>query len=151
MPYSNNTGISLPIAVWLATDNYGGKSKANPYQISATTLLKSPRQIVLTMRADPADEKIDVADVVKSRIGTALHTAIESAWNSPNGTLTATLASVGITDTVAENIVVNPHPDLLTIDNIPVYMEQRAYKSLGKWTITGEFDFVFNGQLHDFL
>ena len=150
MPYSNNTGISLPIAVWLATDNYGGKSKANPYQISATTLLKSPRQIVLNMRAKPEDEDIDVADIVKSRIGNAIHTAIEQAWNSPSDTLTNTLASLGISDTIAKNIVINPHPDLLTIDTIPVYLEQRAYKSLGKWTVTGEFDFVFNGQLHDF-
>lgn len=148
MSYSNNTGVSLPIAVWLATDNYGGKSKANPYQISATTLLKSPRQIILGMRAKPEDEKIDVADVVKSRIGTALHTAIESAWSSPNDTLMATLASLGISGTVAKNIVINPAA--VGIDDIPVYLEQRAYKPLGKWSITGEFDFVFNGQVHDF-
>lgn len=148
MSYTNTTGVSLPLAVWLATDNYGGKSKANPYQISATTLLKSPRQIVLGMRADPTDEKIDVADIVKSRIGTAIHTAIESAWNVNNDTLVHALASLGITEAISKNIVINPQT--VGIDDIPVYLEQRAYKPLGKWTITGEFDFVFNGQVHDF-
>lgn len=102
MSYTNTTGVSLPLAVWLATDNYGGKSKANPYQISATTLLKSPRQIVLGMRADPTDEKIDVADIVKSRIGTAIHTAIESAWNVNNDTLVHALASLGITEAISK-------------------------------------------------
>ena len=146
--YTNTTGVSLPLAVWLATDNYGGKSKGNPYQISATSLLKSPRQIVLGMRADPADEKIDVADIVKSRIGTAIHNAIEASWSHSRNSLHNTLASLGITETISKNIVINPQT--VGIDDIPVYLEQRAYKPLGKWNITGEFDFVFNGQVHDF-
>jgi hypothetical protein len=29
-------------------------------------------------------------------------------------------------------------------------MEQRAFKKIGKWTLTGKFDFIIDGHLHDF-
>ncbi len=146
--YTNNTGVSLPLAVWLATDNYGGKSKTNPYMISATSLLKSPRQIVLGMRADPTQESTDVTGVVKSRIGTAIHSAVENAWVSNN--LPNVLMSIDYPEELARRVVVNPDSLAIYPNNIiPVYVEQRSYKSLGKWTITGEYDFVFNGHLHD--
>jgi len=33
---------------------------------------------------------------------------------------------------------------------IPVYMEIRSYKQVGKYKISGKFDFVMNGHLEDF-
>ncbi len=144
--YSNNTGISLPVAVWLATDEYDGKRGTNPYFISATGLLKSPKQIVLGMRADPESEVIDIAGLVKSKIGTAIHDSIEKAWSNPDR-LVRTLTSLGHSQTLAERIVVNPVA--LKDGDIPVYMEQRETKQLGKWTLTGKFDMVFNGHLSD--
>lgn len=146
--YTNSTGVSLPLAVWLATDDYDGKSQVNPHMISASTLLKSTRQIVLGRRAQQDDE-IDVAGLIKSRIGNAIHDAIERAWNSEK--LHKTISSLGFTDELAKRVYVNPTEDLVYPDNmIPVYMEQREYKQLGKWTITGKFDFIFDGHLHDF-
>jgi hypothetical protein len=151
--YTNTTGVSLPLATWLATDNYDGKSSApNPYFVSATSLLKSPRQIVLGMRAKPEDESIDVASIIKSRIGNAIHDSIEAAWSTPSRVV-KTLESLGYPKSLAERVRVNPDTQsnyVYPVDMIPVYMEQREYKKLGKWTLTGKFDFILDGHLHDF-
>lgn len=144
--YLNTTGVSLPVAVWLATDEYDGNRGTDPYFISATGLLKSPKQIVLGMRADPEDEAIDIAGLVKSRIGTAIHDAIERAWSNSER-LTKTLISLGHSEELAKRVVVNP--EVVTEGSVPVYMEQRAVKKLGKWTLTGKFDMVFDGHLSD--
>jgi hypothetical protein len=145
--YTNVTGVSLPLAVWLATDEYDGKRGTNPYLISATGLLKSPRQIVLGMRSDPEDESIDVSGLVKSNIGKAVHDAVERSWSNPDQ-LVKTLQSLGYSEQMSKRIVVNP-PLPPTDGSIPVYIEQRASKQLGKWTITGKFDMVFDGSLSD--
>ncbi len=142
--YTNASGISLPMAVWLATDEYDGRS-AEPYTISATGLLKSPRQIVLAMRANPADEKIEVSSLIKSRIGNAIHDAVERAWKSER--LAKTLLSLGYSENVVSQFEINP---AIPSDNkIPVYIEQRGYKQLGKWKLTGKFDMVLAGALSD--
>lgn len=147
--YTNTTGISLPLAVWLATDNYSGKSSSIPNLISATTLLKSTRQIVLGQRIKPEDEKIDVSALVKSKIGSAIHDSIEQAWKSER--LNQTLLSLNYPEEIVDRIVLNPIEDKsYRPDMIPVYMEQRSYKKLGKWTITGQNDFIFDGEITDF-
>lgn len=143
--YSNASGVSLPIAVWLATDEYDGKQPSNPFQISATTLLKSIRQIVLLSRAKPEDEVIDVAGLLKSRIGNAVHDAVERAWKSSR--LPHTLRSLGYSDSVIQRVEINP--EIPTAGSLPIYIEQRAYKQLGKWTLTGKFDMVIDGSLSD--
>lgn len=145
--YSNTTGVSLPLAVWLATDNYDGKPGTNSYSISATSLLKSIKQIVLGLRA-AGDDVIDVNGLVQSRIGNAIHDAIERAWTDPQR-LIKTIVSLGYTEELAKRVVVNPVGPV-TEGSIPVYMEQRGYKKLGRWTITGKFGFVFDGALTDF-
>lgn len=145
--YTNATGVSLPLAVWLATDNYDGKPGTNPYQISATSLLKSPRQIVLGLRAKPEETIIDVASIIKSRIGSAIHDSIEAAWSNRDRVV-KTIIGLNYSSDVANKIQINP--SIVTEGSIPVYMEQRAYKTIGKWTLTGKFDFVINGRLTDF-
>src|SRR5690606_233543 len=35
-------------------------------------------------------------------------------------------------------------------DIIPVYLEQRLKRKLGKWTISGKFDFIAEGRVQDF-
>lgn len=143
--YVNSTGVSLPLAVWLATDEYDGKRGTNPYMISATGLLKSVRQIILGMRTDPEDGVIDIAGLVQSRVGNAVHDAVERAWRSDK--LTQTIVSLGYPEDIAQRVVINP--DVVTDGSIPVYIEQRATKQLGKWTLTGKFDMVTDGALSD--
>lgn len=55
---TNNTGVSLAMAVWLVNDDYDYQ-KAKPNYISVTTLLKPLRQIVLPRRVEEKD-RIDL-------------------------------------------------------------------------------------------
>ena len=144
--YTNKTGISVPMAAWLANDEYDGKSTSNPYLLSATGLLKSPRQIVLGIRSIGSDEEIDVSTLIKSKIGTAIHDSVERTWTNPDR-LPKTLLSLGYPEHLVQRIQVNP--DVVTEGSIPVYLEQRETKQIGKWFITGKFDMVFDGQLRD--
>ena len=186
--YSNQMNIPLPLAVFLATDDYD----YDPTAISATALMKPIRQLVLTKRVNPEDNPIDIAGLVSSRMGSAIHTAIENAWlkgskqtnywkslvdaDEDNPTFkqkfkellaigldtlgvpppTQALRALGYSNALLKRIVVNPSDNLLRfmrfigIDPIPVYMEQRAYKQVGKYKVSGKFDFVAEGRVQDF-
>jgi len=86
-------------------------------------------------------------DVFKSRMGTAIHSAIENAWSN---NYVQALKSLGYQDEIIERVVINPDPDSVTPDQIPVYMEQRITRKVGAYTVTGKFDFVAEGRLEDF-
>lgn len=100
--YSNRTELPLPIAVWLAHDTYD-RTEAG---LSATSLMKSVRQVILTKRVPPGLGEVDVSGMIKSRIGTAIHDAIERAWLSDK--LPEILASLGVSDKVVKRFMVNP-------------------------------------------
>lgn len=138
--YSNHSNISLPLAVFLATDDYDHEDDV----ISATTLLKPIRQIVLTQRLNKDEVVVDISNLVSSRMGTAIHTAIEKAWLNPSKALT----DLGYPPKVIERIKVNP--DTVNKGDIPVYMEKRSYKQVGKYRVSGKFDFVAEGKVQDF-
>jgi len=143
---TNNTGIPLSIAVWLATDEYD--HIADPFYISATTLIKSPRQIILGMRSvDMQKATQDIAGSMPRAIGNAVHSGIENSWSKHYKT---TLAMLGYKQAIIDRIRINPEPSELTSDVIPIYMEQRAFCKVGKFTIGGKFDFVGDGILDDF-
>lgn len=136
--YSNLSNIPLPLAVFLATDSYDKQDNT----ISATTLLKPIRQIVLEQRLP--DTMVDVKDLVSSRMGSAIHTAIEQAWLNPSQALKA----LGYSDKVIDRIKINPtNPDK---NDINVFMERRSSKEALGFTITGKFDFVSEGKVQDF-
>lgn len=140
MRYTNNHNIPLALAVFLATDDYDYQ----PNTISATSLLKSTRQLVLSTRLQAEDMLIDVSNLVSARMGTAIHTAIESAWTNPS----KALKLLGYSDAIANKIVINP--DNPTKDQLPVYMEIRNTKNILGYNITGKFDFVAEGRVQDF-
>lgn len=143
---SNVYQLPLSMALFLADDNYDGRS-SDPYNISVTTLLKSTRQIVLGKRL-PDNLMMDISENISSRLGQAYHKAVEDAWlNKPQ----ETMKKLGYPSRVIKNIKVNPtaedfkdNPDLLA-----VYVEQRTERKVGKWTITGQFDFIVLGVLED--
>jgi hypothetical protein len=66
------------MAVWLASDDYDMVPAAN--KLSVTTLLKSPRQIILSARANPESLSQDVSELMNARLGTAIHAGVEKAW-----------------------------------------------------------------------
>lgn len=142
--YSNLTGLPTPIAVWLAHDTYDREAAG----LSATTLMKPTRQIVLAKRLPPGEGTVDISGMIKSRIGTAIHDAIELAWTSEK--LKDTLSSLGIPEKVVNRFLVNPDVVPAGKPVIPVYLEKRTSRDVLGVTVTGKFDFIADGRVHDF-
>lgn len=148
MPKITNTaGISLPMAVWLLHDDYDYNSKPN--YISATTLLKGVKQIVMSQRVPACESVMDVSDFTASRIGTAIHDGIEKAWTND---AYKKLKSLGYPDSVALNVMINPTDEQLASnpDIIPIYFEKRSTRELNGFLIGGKFDTVMQGRLFDY-
>lgn len=147
--YSNVSAVPLSIGVFLATDHYDHNN--DPLTISATSIIKPLRQIVLGARVPETDGVVELASMMASRIGTAIHSGIELAWADDNLRNSA-LESLGIPARVRALVRINPTADEVkgNPDIIPVYMEQRLSKKVGKWTVSGKFDFVGQGRLEDF-
>lgn len=141
--YLNASNIPLSVAVYLATDTYDH----DPDTISATALLKPTRQLVLAQRVPDDMSLVDIMGLVKSRLGTAVHDGIEQAWT--NGYKDA-LSHLGYPKRVADRVVVNPDPDNVPENAIPVYMELRSERLIQGVRVSGKFDFVGEGKLEDF-
>lgn len=143
--YTNNGGVPLSVAVYLATDHYD----YDPNSISATSLMKPIRQQVLPSRipAESKDRMTEITSVVKSRTGTAIHDAIERAWTG--GHYKESMLALGYPQKLIDRMVVNPVGELAP-DAIPVYMEKRSFKEIMGVRISGKFDFVAEGRLEDF-
>ncbi len=143
--YVNTKGVTLPVAVWLATDNYDYND--DPKAISTTTLLKSVRQIVLSRRMKPGDGNIELTSLVPSRMGTSFHDSIEAAWTTNH---VKAMEALGYPKKLIERIKINPDPTTVGPDDLPVYLELRSSRSLEGWTVNGKFDFVGEGRVNDF-
>lgn len=143
--YANVGEVPLALAVFLATDNYDYDS--DPNTISATTLLKPVRQIILPGRIAPGEALPNLADMMNSRIGSAIHDAIERSWLNNH---VQALQALGLPQHVVKRVKVNPSEADLKDGNIPVYLEQRHHKQVGKWLVSGKYDFVYEGQVQDF-
>lgn len=142
--YTNQTNLPTSIAVWLAHDTYDRQESG----LSATTLMKPTRQIILSQRLPPGEGLIDVSGLIKSRIGSAIHDAIERAWTSDK--LASTLASLGVPDKTVKRILVNPEALPSGKPVIPIYLEKRVSKEVLGVSVSGKFDFIADGRVHDF-
>jgi hypothetical protein len=143
--YKNELNIPLSLAVYLATDNYDHSS--DPNEISVTGLLKPLKQIILSSRLPAEEQSTDISALVTSRLGTSIHSGIEKAWDS---NYKQAMCDLGYSISLINQIVINPDPNNLPEDCIPVYQEIRTKKQLGKYTISGKFDFVADGRIEDF-
>lgn len=150
MRLTNTHSISLPLAVWLLHDDYDHINEPN--YISATSLLKSTRQLVLSRRVVQSDRELDISSFLASRFGHAIHDSIEKAWRQSGP---EAMKRLGYPDHIASKLIVNPTAEEMTADPaiIPVWIEQRAFKEIqvGKTTykIGGKFDMVLDGRLFD--
>ena len=149
--YSNDLGISLPMAVWLARDEY--THIPDPTVISATGLMRPVKQILLGARIPvvPANTPglipcTDISSLVASRLGTAVHNSIESSWVENHE---QALQDLGYPQKIIDRVVINPEGKPPK-GSLPVYTELRTQKAVGEWNISGEFDFVMEGRVHDF-
>lgn len=148
MRVSNNSDVSLPLAVWLLNDEYDSQNEAN--YISATRLMRPLRHLVLPDRIPPAKrEAPDVADFIASGLGKALHDSIEKAWTG--GRHIKALKMLGYDDDTIALVRINPtEPEEGTL---PIYIEQRAKRTVTvdgvTYTVGGKFDLVMEGMVMD--
>ena len=143
--YAKSSNIPLAVAVFLASDKY--EYNDDPFTISVTTLMRPIRQIVLSSRTSKMGGLINIMGQAKSSIGAAIHDGIEDAWVN---NYRVALDALGYPEKVIERIRINPKPEDLTGEVIPIYLEQRVNKQVGKWTVSGKFDFVGEGIVQDF-
>ena len=146
MKFTNNHNVPLALAVWLVADNYDYQDR--PDYISATSLMKPLRQLILSARTIQGSLTSDLSDYAARVMGNALHDSIEKAWLNNHQ---KSLALLGYPQQVIDRILVNPSDELVarTKDAIPIYLEQRAFKKVGKWTVGGKYDMVAEGVVHD--
>ena len=145
---TNNTGLNLPFAVWLAADDYDFRSNGAK-AISATSLLKPVRQILLWERLTPENSQTpDVSDRIAARVGHAFHDSMEKAWVS---NYRQALTALGYPTSVIDRVRINPTNEELRASNniIPVYLEQRGSREIMGYKISGKFDLVMEGELND--
>lgn len=143
--YANVSEVPLALAVFLATDSYDHND--DPNTISATTLLKPLRQVILPSRIPPGEGLVNLADMMNNRMGTAIHDGIEKAWMT---NYRKAMQNIGLPDRIIDHVRINPSAEELGTGIIPIYLEQRLSRQLGKWTITGKFDFIGEGKVQDF-
>ncbi len=148
MKITNEHGISLPLAVWLLHDNYDYVS--DPNYISATTLLKSTKQIILGRRVPSKDRSMDVSEFIAARFGNAVHDSVERAWTD-NYSRVKALRQLGYPEKVTDKIVINPtETDFKTIpDLIPIWIETRSERTVNGFRVGGRLDMVADGRLFD--
>lgn len=146
MRITNKGDIPLALAVWLLHDEYDYVS--NPNYISATTLMKPLRAIILPRRVPPENREMDLEDTISRALGHSLHDSIEKAWIKGGA---KSLKLLGYPEKVIEKVLVNPTQEELDAvpDAIPVYLEQRAHRKVGTWIVGGKFDMVADGIVHD--
>ena len=143
MNYTNTLHLPLIAEVFLAHDEYDHPETAEK-TISATGLLKSVRETILLSRMEPKDITTDISTLVASRTGTAVHGGFENAWLSPK--LPETLKALGYPQSMIKKIHVNPEEPTGELD---VYLEKRTNKLFQGHTVSGQFDFVFDGEIED--
>lgn len=143
--FSNADNIDLIFLPWLMNDEYDHND--DPLHFSATDFNRSIRQTVLGRRVDRAAQPVELSSLVASRIGTAIHNALESAWKDPE-LVDKALELMGYPKRVREKIVINPEDGQET--EYSVYLENRSSKQLGKYTVSGKYDMVIMGRVTDY-
>ena len=144
MKITNNSDVPLALSVWAVNDQYD--YVPDPNYFSVTTLLKPLRQIVLSRRVNLDEYTMDVENFLATAMGTSIHDSIEKAWVN---NYKECLAKLGFNENIIERFRINPKPEDLTPNCIPVYLEHRTVKELDKYKIGGKFDLVADGLLHD--
>lgn len=139
---TNNSGIDISLAVWLAGDDYDYVDKPN--YISVTTLIKPLKQIILASRV-PSEKRVpDIADRVASRIGQTLHGGVETSWVRDYRTA---LAKLGYPARLIDSVRINP--EVVEPDTLPIFAEIRTEREIEGFTVGGKIDLIIEAQLRD--
>lgn len=150
MKITNNHQIDLPMAVWLLQDGYqsGAKDAPEGELISATTLMKPTKQLILKRKVEASAKTMDVADMIASRMGHGLHDSIERAWTE--GDWQGAMRKLGFPQKTIETIVINPDPKDVEPGQTPIYLEKRGFRQFDDVVITGQLDFIIGAAYRDF-
>lgn len=139
---TNNAGLDIGIAIWLAADDY--RQDNRPNAISATRLIKPVRQLILGHRVPPEERSIDLLDRLKAQTGHVLHAGSEHAWKLHYAT---SMQKLGFPRRVIDAVRINPVIE--EPNTIPVYTEFLAERQLGEYIVTGQIDLIIEGRLRD--
>ena len=139
---TNNAGLDITVAIWLATDEYIVDPRPNA--ISVTRLIKPIRQIILGSRIPEEQRVEDIADRISSALGHTLHRGIEYSWKMHYAT---SMAKLGYPKRVIEAVRINPEKE--EPDTISVYTESRSERPIGQWIVSGQIDLIVEGRLRD--
>lgn len=137
MAYTNERGIPLSVAVWLARDLYD----KDPTYISGSELQRSNRQIVLGRRADT---DIDLANVLAARLGNAINDAIDAAWKSDR--LMEYVRLAGFNPLFEYDV----NPVLPVPGKTPIYIQKRYEEPFMGRILSGAPDMILGGRLFDY-
>jgi len=143
--YTNKNNLTLPLAVFLLNDTYAYDDRPNA--ISATSLLKPLRELVLSMQHKDLNKTVDIADMGAARMGSAIHSACEAAWKNED-TVREALRTLGAGDGAVRNVKINPTE--VKPGDTPIYVEQRVEKEIDGFIISGQFDLVLAGTVNDY-
>lgn len=147
---TNTRGFSLSMAVWLAHEEYtdGSDEFAGKNVISATSLLKPTRQIVLAPRVPLRERITDLSDLIAARFGHAVHDSVEQAWTRG---YPMAMKRLGYPQKMIDKVRINP--ETVEDGDIPVYLEQRFFREIEvdgvEVVISGKFDQIIDGELND--
>ena len=148
MKITNNSNVPLALAVWAVHDEYDYINEPN--YVSVTKLMKPIRHIVLPPRVPPEAREADITDYISRAMGHSLHDSIEKSWVKG---YKINLKRLGFPESQIERVKVNPEPTELAPNDVPVYLEQRAFRKVtvngNTYTIGGKFDMVAEGIVHD--
>ena len=152
MIFTNKNNISPFLAVWLAMNEY--RNETRPNVISATTLIRPIRQVVLARKYKDLSKQADISDLVSSRMGTALHDSIEKTWNQEPAILKDLLGQFGIPPAMLDKIKINEPVENIQEDDIPIWVEQRHEKTVkstsgNEYIISGQFDAIVSWRVFD--
>ena len=145
LEYTNKNNVSLALAVFLMYDDYDYDERPN--SISATGLIRPLRQLVLSKQNAALSKTVDIADLVFTRMGSAIHKGCEEAWTDPENVKNA-LKVLGASEDAVNSIKINPA--YVKHGETPVYVEQRAEKEILDFVISGKYDLVLDGTLNDY-
>lgn len=141
--YSNIHKISPLMSVWLAHDTYGFEPEEK--SISVTSLMRSARQTILGSRLVQGTENLtDISTLLASRMGTAIHEAIERAWLD---NYRESLYALGYNNKLLNRYKLNPVE--WDEGDIPIWLELRTSKQIDGWNISGCADAIMDGAVHD--
>lgn len=144
---TNNKGVSLAMAVWLAHDDYDYADENVEVEgdlVSVTTFIQPTRKFILSQMVPKQEEQVlDVLDMLSSTMGTAIHNNVEHAWrNYKSG-----MKRLGYLQKIIDKVRINP--DSIEKGTIPVFLEQRFYREIDGVTLSGKFDSIINGTIND--